>query len=254
MLINHRRQRCIFFVLFVGIVLLIFQCIHVRKYFLTDEHRIFNSLLIELPHLERIIRIKQANLSSIQSRLVKAEKYLSKYTWHLNRLIKTIDYNKQENKNSYYFNSFDFDFEKNNYNNHSKFLVSFHLINISNDIDYQILNKFYSNIRTIQSPYVTSNRSEAYLNVIYLPIKQYQRNICYKDLIDKNYFVLYEFLNSINDDIDEKCFHGNFLPVKFFTQFDSNKTYVNNDRWRWKNENKTSIGIIFLNTNCKFKN
>ncbi|CAF3862709.1 unnamed protein product, partial [Rotaria sordida] len=221
-----------------------------RKYSLTDEHRIFTSLLIELPHIERLIRMKQVNLTLIQNRLNKVEKYLTKYTWHLNRLIKTIDYNKQEEKKkNFRFNSFDLDLEKNIHKNYTKFLVCFHLIkSLNDDIDYQILNKFHLKISTINSPYITLNKSEAYLNVIYLPIRSYQRNICYKDLISENYFVLYEFLNPIDEDIDEKCFHGNFLPVKFFTQFNTNQTYVNNDHWRLNDEQKSPIGIIYLNT------
>ncbi|CAF1270031.1 unnamed protein product [Rotaria sordida] len=221
-----------------------------RKYSLTDEHRIFTSLIIELPHIERLIRMKQVNLTLIQNRLNKVEKYLTKYTWHLNRLIKTIDYNKQEEKKKIFrFNSFDLDLEKNIHKNYTKFLVCFHLIkSLNDDIDYQILNEFHLKISTINSPYITLNKSEAYLNVIYLPIRSYQRNICYKDLISENYFVLYEFLNPIDEDIDEKCFHGNFLPVKFFTQFNTNQTYVNNDHWRLNDEQKPPIGIIYLNT------
>ncbi|CAF4647795.1 unnamed protein product [Rotaria sp. Silwood2] len=256
MLIHHRRQRWLFFVLIFGCILLIYKYNQIRKYYFTDEHRIFTSLLIELPKIERLIRMKQTNLTLIQNRLKKVEKYLTKYTWHLNRLIKTIDYNnkEEEEKKIFHFNSFDLDLEKNIHKNHTKFLVCFHLLKSSNDdIDYQILNEFHSKISIINSPYITLNKSEAYLNIIYLPIRSYQRNICYKDLIDEKYFVLYEFLNSINEDIDEKCFHGNFLPVKFFTQFNTNQTYVNNDRWRFNDEKKSSIGIIYLNTTCKFK-
>ncbi|CAF3605331.1 unnamed protein product [Rotaria sp. Silwood1] len=249
MLIHHHRQRWLFIILIFGFFLLIYKYNQIRKYYFTDEHRIYTSLLIELPNIERLIRLKQANLTIIQNRLKKIEKYLTKYTWHLNRLIKTIDYNKKEEKKIFHFNSFDFDLEKNIHKNYTKFLVCFHLIKSSNDdIDYQILNEFHLKISKINSPYITLNKSEAYLNIIYLPIQSYQRNICYKDLINENYFVLYEFLNPINEDIDEKCFHGNFLHVKFFTQFNTNQTYVNNDRWRLNDEEKSPIGIIYLNT------
>jgi hypothetical protein len=247
MLIYHRRQRCLLFVLLIGSLLLIF-----KKYnsALTDEHRIYTSLIIELPRLERLIRFKQTNLSSTQNRLIRIEKTLSKYTWHLNRLIKTIDYNKQEQKRIYRFNSFDFDLEKNISNNQTKFLVYFHSINISNDIDYHILNEFHSNI---QSPYVTLNQSEAHLHLIYLSIRSNKSNICYKDFIDRKYFVLYEFINSIDQNIDDQCFHGHFLPVKFFSQFNTNRIIGNNDRWRMNDEQRQSAGIIYLNTNGKLK-
>ncbi len=234
-------KRWLFFVLIFGCFLLIYK----KKYFLTDEHRIYTSLIIELPHIERLIRIKQRNLSLIQTRLLKVEKSLLKSTWHLNRLIKTINYNKQEQKRIVHFNSFDFDFDK----NQTKFLLYFHLRNISNDIDYYILNKFHSNI---QSSYVTLNENEAFLHVIYLPIRSNNANICYKDLIEKKYFVIYEFLNDINEEIDEKCFQGNFLPVKFFNQF--NQRFINNNHWQFNEEQKQSIGIIYLNTNCEFNN
>ncbi|CAF4359010.1 unnamed protein product, partial [Rotaria socialis] len=141
------------------------------------------------------------------------------------------------------------DFERNFRNNQTKFLIYFHWINISNGVDYDILNKFHFNISIINSPYVTLNKGEAYLHVIYLPIRSYQRNICYRDLIDKKYFVLYEFLNYTDEDIDERCFQGNFFPIKFYNQFITNQTYVNNDRWRLNEQPKTHIGIIYLNCN-----
>jgi len=100
MLIYNRRQRWLFFILIFGCLLLIYK----KKSFFTDEHRIYTSLIIELPHLERLIRIKQTNLSSIQNRLIKTEKSLLKSTWHLNRLIQTINYNKQEQKRIFHFN------------------------------------------------------------------------------------------------------------------------------------------------------
>jgi hypothetical protein len=218
-----------------------FVLIYRKKYFLTDEHRIYTSLLSELPHLEREIRDKQRNLSDIQNRLIKIERTLSKYTWHLNRLIQTINSNKQETKRISYFNSFDYDFEK----NQSKFLVYFYLIkNISNDIDEQILNQFHSNI---QSSYLTFNQTQAFLKIIYLPIRSNHEKICYKNLFDQNYFIIYEFINPIDEEIDERCFQGrNFLPVKFFHQ----QKLVINDYWRVK---QTSIGIVYLNINCKFE-
>ncbi|CAF3770703.1 unnamed protein product [Rotaria socialis] len=249
MLIYLRRQRWLFFVLIFASFLLIYKYNSIRKSFLTDEHRIYTSLLVELPQLERLIRVKQANLSSIQNRLTKIEKHLFKYTWHLQRLVKTIDYNKQQQKKISRFNSFDLDFERNFRNNQTKFLIYFHWINISNGVDYDILNKFHFNISIINSPYVTLNKGEAYLHVIYLPIRSYQRNICYRDLIDKKYFVLYEFLNYTDEDIDERCFQGNFFPIKFYNQFITNQTYVNNDRWRLNEQPKTHIGIIYLNCN-----
>ncbi|CAF3833852.1 unnamed protein product [Rotaria magnacalcarata] len=214
-----------------------------------DEHRIYTSLLVELPQLERLIRVKQENFSSIKNRLTKIEKHLFKYTWHLQRLIKTIDYNKQQQKKISRFNSFDLDLEKHFRNNPTKFLIYFHWINISNDVDYDILNKFHFKISIINSPYVTLNKGEAYLHAIYLPIRSYQRNICYRDLIDKKYFVLYEFLNYIDEDIDERCFQGNFFPIKFYNQFITNQTYINNDRWRLNEQQKTHIGVIYLNCN-----
>jgi hypothetical protein len=195
--------------------------------------------------------MKQANLSLIQNRLIKIEKSLSKSTWHLNRLIETINYNKQEQKRISHFNSFDFDLEKNFNNNQTKFFLYFHLINISNDIDYNILNQFHS---TIQSSYITLNENEAFLHVIYLPIRSNKANICYKHLIPNKYFVIYEFLDDIHEEINEKCFHGNFLPVKFFNQFQINEKFVNNDHWRLNEQHRQSIGIIYLNTNCKFNN
>jgi hypothetical protein len=250
MLIYHRRQRWLFFVLIFGSFLLIYKYNHIKTYVLSDEHRIYTSLLIELPRLERLIRVKQTNLSYVQNRLIKIEKYLTKYTWHLNRLIKTIDYNEQQQqKRILHFNSFDLDLDKTRNDNHTKFLVYFHLINISNDIDYHSLYEFHSKI---QSPYVTLNESEAYLHVIYLPIRSNKLTNCYKDLIDKKYFVLYEFINHIDGDIDEKCFHGNFLPVKFFTKFNIDQRDFYNDRWRFNDEQRPSIGIIYLDTNCKF--
>lgn len=254
MLIYPRRHRWLFIGLIFGGFLLVYYFNHVRKSFLTDEHRIYTSLLTELPHFERLIRLKQANLSSIQSRLTKIEKYLNKYTWHLNRLIKTIDYNKQQEKQIYRSTSFDFDLEKNIHKNRTKFLIYFHSINISNGIDYGILNEFHSKISSINSPYITFNKSEAYLNVIYLPIRSYERNLCFKDLIDKKYLVLYEFLNHIDEDINQQCFDGNFFPVKFFTKFNTNQTYLNNDAWRFNSEQNTSISIIYLKTNCKYNN
>lgn len=242
MLISNRRQRWLFFVFVFGCFLLIYK----KKSFFTDEHRIYTSLIIELPHLERLIRIKQTNLSSLQNRLIKVEKSLIKSTWHLNRLIRTINYNKNQQRKISHFNSFDLDFEK---NIQTKFLIYFHSINISSNIDYDILNKFHSNIQT---PYRTFNENHAFLQIIYLPIRTYNVNICYKDLIDKKYFVIYEFLEEIKEEINETCFQGRFFPVKFFHRFKINETFVNNDRWRFNEEQKQSIGIIYLNTNCEF--
>ncbi len=244
MLIFHRRLRWLFSILIFGCFLIL---IYKKKSIFTDEHRIYTSLLIDLPHLERLIRLKQTNLSDTQNRLIKIEKTLTKYTWHLNRLIQTINYNQQEAKKIYHFNSFDFDLEKNNL---TKFFIYFHSINISNHIDYDILNKFYSNIR---SPYITFNENEAFLHVIYLPIRSNKGNICYKDFIEKKYFVLYEFLNEKNEEIDDKCFRGNFLPVKFFNRFEINQTFVNNDHWRINEQQRPSIGIVYLNTNGEFE-
>ncbi|CAF4215610.1 unnamed protein product, partial [Rotaria magnacalcarata] len=107
MLIYLRRQRWLVFVLIFASFLLIHKYNSIRKSFLSDEHRIYTSLLVELPQLERLIRVKQENFSSIKNRLAKIEKHLFKYTWHLQRLIKTIDYNKQQQKKISRFNSFD---------------------------------------------------------------------------------------------------------------------------------------------------
>ncbi len=239
MLISPRRIRCLFFVLIFALFLVF---IYRKKYVFTDEHRIYTSLIVELPHFERLIREKQTNLSDTQNRLIKIERTLSKYTWHLNRLIQTINYNKQEIKRISHFNSFDFDLEK----NQSKFLVYFHFItNISNDINHEILKQFHSNI---QSPYLTLNETEAFLKIIYLPIRSNQAKICYKDLFNKNYFIIYEFTNQIHEQIDERCFQGNFLPVKFFHQ----QRFVINDYWRFNEQERASIGIVYLNTNCEF--
>ena len=237
MLIFHRRFRWIFLILIFAIFGLIYQ----RKYSLTDEHRIYTSILFELPHLERLLREKQMNLSETQIRLGKIERILSKYTWQLNRLIQTINYNRQEIKRISHFNSFDFDFEK----NQSKFLVYFHRIsNISRDIDEEILHRFHSNIR---SSYLTSNENEAALKIIYLPIRSNEAKICYKDLFEKNYFIIYELIHEI--EIDPRCLQGNFLPVKLFNL----QNLVNDDQWRWKEQERVSIGIVYLNRNCKFQ-
>ena len=248
------RQRCILIILLLATFTFVYKYNYIEKYYLTDEHRIYASLLTELPHLERLIRVKQANLTSIQNRLRSVEKHLSRNIWHLNRLIKTIDYNKREQKRIYRFNSFDFDLEMKANDNHTKFLVYFHSINFSNELDYDVLNAFHSTISMMNSPYITLNKSEAYLHIIYLPIRFYQPNICYRNLIDEKYIVLYEFLNPINENIDEKCFHGKFFPVKFFTRFHENSTFINNNHWLFNIEQRRSIGIVYLSSNCKLKN
>ena len=236
MLIFIRRLRWLFI---VGIAFF-FLRIFYAKYRLTDEHRIYTSILEELPHFERLLREKQKNFSDVQYRLNKIERTLSKYTWHLNRLLRTIRFNQDKSIRHSHFNSFDFDFTK----NQSKFLVYFHpTTKLSIDIDDEILRQFYSNIR---SPYRTFNQTEAVLKIVYLPIRSNQGKLCYKDLFTKDYLIIYEFINEIEEDIDQRCFEGNFLPVKLF----HHRELQINDYWRWNEGNRTSIGIIYLNTSA----
>ena len=242
MLMFYRRQRYVLLILLLLSIFVIYKSNQVQRYFFTDEHRIYTSLIAELPRLERVIRTKQFNLSQLQTRLSKVEKRLTKYSWHLNRLIKTIRRNTQEQKPSPRFNSFDFDFDR----NQSKFLVYFQFTNISEDLDPHSLHEFHSKLRQIQSPYITFNESDAYLHVVYLPIRSNKQNTCYKNVLDEKFFVLYEFTSGINEQFDEQCFQGKFLLVKFFTQFDLDTDYS-----RWNEVPQTSIGILYLDRNGK---
>lgn len=231
MLMFIRRLRWLFI---VGIAFF-FLRIFYAKYRWTDEHRIYTSILEDLPHYERLLREKQKNFSDVQYRLNKIERTLSKYTWHLNRLLRTIRFNQDKSIRHSYFNSFDFDTTK----NQSKFLVYFHSVtNLSIDIHEEILRVFHSNIR---SSYRTLNPSEAALKIIYLPIRSNQAKLCYKDLFSKDYLIIYEFINEFREDIDQQCFQGNFLPVKLFHHRDLQISRANEG-------NRTSIGIVYLNT------
>ena len=243
------RRRWMFFVLLCACLLLAYKFREQKTYSVTDEHLIYTSLLIELPHLESAIRAKQANLSRVQNQLARVEKHLSKYTWHLTRLINTIDSQHAQAKRLSRSTSFDWDVDRDRSDNATRFLLYFHPMCDTDGTDQQLCNEFHSKIATVRSPHITSNRSEASLRVIYLPIRSKSRPICYRDVIDRNDFVLYERIDSPADEIDERCFDGNFLQVTFFARFKTNATWVNNDRWRVQDDRRIPVAVVYLRTN-----
>ena len=245
----HCRRRWLFFVLLCVCFLLAYKFHEQKTYSVTDEHLIYTSLRIELPRLERAIRAKQANLSRVQNQLTRVERHLSKYTWHLNRLINTIDSQHAQTKRLSRFTSFDWDVQSDRRNNATRFVLHFHPMCDTDGIDQQLCNEFHSKILTVRNPYITSNRSDASLRVIYLPIRSDARPICYRDVIDRNDFVLVEWIDGSGDVIDERCFDGNFLQVKFFARFKTNETWANNDRWRVLDDRRIPIAIVYLRIN-----
>lgn len=244
------RRHAFLLIGIIGCCFLLYQYRQWKSYFLTDEHRIYTSLLIELPRLERRIRDEQANLSFVRNQLAKVEKSLTKHSWHLGRLIKTLEAYRQEEKRVFRSNTFDFDLEKSNEKNSTKFLVYFHRVNLLDGVDPTISEIFHSKLSTLSSPYLTFNQSEAYLHLVYLPIRSGNKSTCYKDRIDRSFFVLYELIGDVTGDFADECFLGNFIQVKFFTQ--SNRTRTDNDQWRFAHEQPISLGMIYLHNNGEF--
>ena len=214
-----------------------------------DEQRILESLSNELPQLERFIRNEQKNLSDLQNQLIKIGKSLTKYDWHLRRIVKTIDFHRQRENISFRHNTFDFDLEKFDRFNSKKLQLFFRSIDLS---DRSIFNEFYRKLFNISSPYVTFDESQATHTVVYLPIRSTNQTVCYKDLIPTEHIVLYELFPPINDEIDRRCFPKHFFPVKFFPKFDFDSNRKHNDRWR-ENQNQTEISaIVYLDTDGEF--
>lgn len=215
-----------------------------------DEKRIQKSLLNELPILERRIRDGQANLSSLRMESKKMSRLLTKYSWQVKRLIYTIDEHEREEKEILPSKPFDFDLPRlqDREKNTRPFRLYFHRSNTSNPM---IQEEFYSRIANISTPYLTDNQTEAYLNLLYLPIQSNEGDFCRKTSLDRNWFLLYEFFGPIDDKIDESCFPNNSLSVKFFDQmvFDSS---MMNKEFSWIKRNQSiPLAIIYLDKNCE---
>lgn len=233
----RRRTRLILFLL----IFVVFVAFLTRKsLILTDEHRIYTSLIIELPKLERLIRSKQKNLSTIQIRVNKLEKTLNKYTWHLKRLLKTLN-STRTNRRQFHWQFFSPELNRNS----KSFRFYLHWKNLSTDLDYSVWQKFDSNFSR------TWSTTDAYLHLIYLPIRSNNQQICYKNLIDEHFFVIYEFLDDKISNINQTCFQAqHFLPVKFFHRFEINRQNLISKSF-WKDEQQ-QIAVIYLQTNCTY--
>jgi hypothetical protein len=255
MLIHCRRRPylCLFSLLVIGVVV-VYEYHSWRVYLLTDEHRIYTSLLAELPRLERILRVEQRNLSSTRKQLIQTNDALTRSTWHLQRLLKTIDAYRNESKRIFRSNTFDFDLERRNERRVTRFRVYFHSIgNIVADdvIDFDRWHEVHRQFVSMRTPYVTRNISDAHLKLIYLPLRSARNDICLKTTIDNDHMILYEFLQPLDNDVNEKCFGVRSLPVKLFTQLPSDSSSSYNDRWRDVDDTNNTIGIVHLNTTRK---
>ena len=179
MLFRSRRR---FLLLLFAVFLLVFLLVRSRLSEF-DEERIQNSLLNELPKLERRVRDAQANLSSLRIQLTKTNKRLSKATWHLQRLVKTIDAEQKERQKIFRSNPFDWDLQRLTTNETQRFRLFFHRPNFAEPFERTQSDAFFSRVDRISTPYETKNRSEAFFNVGYWPIGSTSTEI---DLLEKS--------------------------------------------------------------------
>lgn len=240
----RRRNSSSFLIFLCFLVFLCFSTFFQRNE--TEEKRIRNSLRDELIHLEFEIRQNQKNLTESENRINKMKKIVSKLEWNLRRAAETVDFHRQNEKQVFQRNSFDFRFESQHEKHAENFRIFFRLVENQEISDENFSRKFQENLPKISNRFLASNRSQAAIEVFYFPLRPTRRKLCYKNFFKPNEIVLFEFVDENRTEIEESCFDDNFIQVQFFPKFDANAALLQNDLWRQNSRENQTLILVFL--------